>query len=77
MTLTWIGTKPMPAHSTDWQMAELAIFIHGILFSFHVLGIAYNLRRRNWWDVAAHSCAATYDAHAVHHHLHQLQEITT
>lgn len=63
----------MPANQcrprAEVQLEEMAIFIHGVLFSFHVLGVIYNLRRRNKLDVVAHSCAAFYDAHAVAHHL--------
>lgn len=57
--------------SSDAQMAELAIFIHGLLLGLHAIGVLYNLRRRNWWDVAAHAGAAAYDASALHHHLHE------
>lgn len=54
------------------QMQELAVFIHGVLFSFHVLGVLYNFKRKNKFDVIAHALAATYDAKAVHHHLSHL-----
>lgn len=58
------------------QMEELAIFIHGALFSFHMLGVLYNLRRGNRFDVLAHVLAAAYDANAMHHHIVSLEDLS-
>ena len=55
-------------------MQQLSVFVHGVLAGLHLLGIAYNARRRNWFDVAAHVSAATYDIWATAKHLHQLEE---
>jgi len=57
------------------QLAELGIFVHGVLTGLHVLGIVYNWRRRNWTDVAAHSAAAAYDSWAVHKHIKQVRDL--
>lgn len=54
------------------QMAELGVFVHGLLAGLHLLGAAYNLRRRNWFDVTAHLSAAVYDGWAVHKHMRDL-----
>lgn len=51
------------------QMQEIGMFVHGVLCAFHGLGILYNVKRKNWFDVAAHSAAMVYDAHAAHKHL--------
>lgn len=58
----------MDTRYSDRQMAELAMFVHGALAGLHVLGVVYNFRRRNWWDVAAHAAAAVYDTHSVVKH---------
>ncbi len=57
------------------QMEELSIFVHGVLFSLHIIGVLYNLRRRNTFDVVAHTLAAAYDLDAALHHVHSLKEL--
>lgn len=47
----------------------LATFVHGVLAALHALGIAYNVKRRNWFDVAAHSAAMSYDIWATAKHI--------
>lgn len=54
-----------PHHRT---LHSLGLFIHGALAALHTVGIVYNLRRRNWWDVAAHTACVVYDAQAAVHH---------
>jgi hypothetical protein len=56
------------------ELHALACFVHGALAALHVLGVAYNCRRRNWWDVMAHLAAAGYDARSVRHH-HRVEQI--
>lgn len=56
------------------QMAELGVFVHGALTFGHLLGIIYNWRRRNWFDVGAHTAAAAYDVWAVEKHIKELRE---
>lgn len=46
----------------------LAAFVHGALAALHTLGVVYNARRRNWWDVAAHSLGVAYDVKSARHH---------
>ena len=43
------------------QLESLAKFVHGGLFTFHILGIAYNLKKRRYLDAAIHASVATYD----------------
>ena len=45
-----------------------AAFVHGALSALHCLGIVYNLRRRNYWDVAVHTGAMAYSLHSTRHH---------
>ena len=47
----------------------LATFVHGALAALHALGAAYNVKRRNWFDVAAHSTALGYDIWATARHM--------
>ncbi len=56
-------------------MAELAVFVHGVLATFHALGVLYNWKRRNYTDVAIHGAAFTYDLHAVHKHIQDVREL--
>jgi hypothetical protein len=63
------------AAPNDRQLQVLSVFVHGALTFGHLLGIAYNWKRRNWFDVTAHTAAATYDIWATHKHLTNLQEI--
>lgn len=51
------------------QLEELALVVHGALAALHGLGILYNLRRRNWWDVCAHIGALGYDLWAADKHM--------
>lgn len=59
--------------SGDRQLQELGVFVHGILVGLHLLGVAYNAKRRNWGDVMLHGVAATYDLWAVSKHLRALE----
>jgi hypothetical protein len=54
------------------ELEVLAIFVHGALSALHVLGAVYNVRKRNWFDVVAHSAAAGYDVWAVGKHAKRL-----
>lgn len=48
------------------------MLVHGALGAGHVLGVFYNLRRRNHYDAAAHVLAAWYDAWAALRHYRAL-----
>jgi len=61
----------------EQDVQYLATFVHGVLAALHALGIAYNVKRRNWFDVAAHSAAMTYDIWATAKHLDALGRLTT
>jgi hypothetical protein len=50
------------------ELHALGCFVHGALAALHTLGAVYNLRRRNWWDVAVHVSAALYDGRSAHRH---------
>ena len=56
------------------QLQQLGVFVHGVLTGLHVLGMVYNLKRRNWFDVVAHGGAAVYDTWAVAKHLRALED---
>ncbi len=65
------------AVKAEQDLQYLATFVHGVLAAFHALGIAYNVKRRNWFDVAAHSAAMSYDIWATAKHFEALQRLTT
>lgn len=64
----WNGSKPM-----DKDTERLAVFVHGTLAALHLLGIVYNVRKKNWLDVAAHTAACAYDTHAALHHQRKIE----
>ena len=57
---------------SDRQMQEIALMVHTLLTAGHALGIVYNVKRRNWFDVAAHTAAAVYDVGAIRKHMRAL-----
>lgn len=59
-------------NNADLQLAELGIFVHGVLAAFHMLGIVYNVKHRNWFDVTMHGMAAAYDVFATGRHIRQV-----
>lgn len=59
----------------DIHLQELAIYTHGILTALHTLGVVYNLRKRNTFDVIAHSLGIAYDGHAVLKHIRDLRKL--
>lgn len=61
----------------DVQLAELAVFVHGALAAFHVLGIVYNAKRHNRFETIAHTAACAFDAYAVAKHIRQVQSLTS
>lgn len=61
--------------NAERQMQTLGVFVHGVLFALHALGVVYNARRRNPIDVVAHGCAAGYDLWATGKHLRALQRL--
>jgi hypothetical protein len=64
----------MAKPKAERQMAELGVFVHGVLASFHLLGLVYNVRRKNWPETVAHSAALTFDAYAVRKHIRQVRD---
>ena len=65
------------AGKAEQDIEHLATFVHGVLAGLHALGIVYNIKRRNWLDVAAHSAAMSYDMFATAKHLVALDRLTT
>jgi hypothetical protein len=59
------------------DIESLAAFVHGVLAGLHALGMVYNIKRRNWFDVAAHSAAMSYDIWATAKHVVALDRLTT
>lgn len=43
------------------EAQSLALFVHGGLFSLHVLGIYYNMRKGRYIDAGFHTAVAVYD----------------
>ena len=59
----------------DRRMTELAIFVHGTLAGLHLLGVVYNLKKRNYWDAIAHAAAMGYDTWSVSRHVHDIERL--
>lgn len=54
----------------------LASFVHGCLSGLHLLGVVYNIRRKNKFDIAAHVLGVAYSVHATAHHIKCVKETT-
>lgn len=51
------------------QLEELALLVHGVLATLHLLAAAYHYRRKHRIETALHLAAATYDGVSAHRHL--------
>jgi len=51
------------------ELEKLAVFVHGVLAGLHLLGVVYNIKRRNYFDITAHSAAFVYDVYAAGNHM--------
>lgn len=67
-----VGCEEQVRHP-EHQMQSLGIFVHGVLTGLHALGLMYNLKRRNWFDAAAHTAAAAYSLSATAKHIRALE----
>jgi len=65
------------AIKAEQDIEYLATFVHGVLAGLHALGLVYNIKRRNWVDVAAHSAAMSYDMWATAKHVIALDRLTS
>jgi len=62
---------------SERQLQVLATFVHGVLASFHGLGLIYNLRRKNYKDTAVHFVVLTYDALCTYSHYKTIKKKNT
>lgn len=69
----WIQQDTRAPDAGERQLQVLGVFVHGMLTFGHLLGIVFNARRKNWFDVSAHSAAMTYDVWAAMKHARRLQ----
>ena len=51
------------------ELHGIACYTHGILTGIHSIGVVYNVRRKNWWDVLAHTLALAYSLRSTAHHM--------
>lgn len=51
------------------ELEILAALVHAILAVLHLLGFAYNVRRRNRFDATVHAAAFVYDARSTYVHV--------
>lgn len=56
------------------ELQVLAVFVHGVLFAFHGLGIIYNKRKGNKKDVLCHSLALAYELWALRKHILEVKD---
>lgn len=56
------------------ELETLAVFVHGGLAAGHLLGLVFNIRRRQWFDSSAHFVALVYDSYAAYKHAQELKE---
>lgn len=49
----------------------IGAFVHGVLCSFHCLGVLYNYKRNNKYQATVHLGVACYDLWAFNHHFQE------
>lgn len=57
------------------QFEELGVIVHTVLTVLHLIGFAYNVRREQYLDAAAHLGGVAYDGLAVRTHLRNLRRL--
>ena len=57
------------------EVHSLACFVHGALTALHLLGMIYNGKRKNWWDVGMHGLGAAYSVKATLHHAERTKRV--
>lgn len=57
----------MNTQQREWEV--IAAAVHGALLALHLLGLFYNLRRRNRADSIVHGLACIYDGACVVKHI--------
>lgn len=50
------------------ELEGLSTFVHGGLCAGHLLGLFYNLKRKNYADAAIHGVVAVYDCLSTLYH---------
>ena len=58
----------------NYELQELGVFVHGALASLHALGIAYNLRKKNYGQSLIHLVVMGYDIWAARNHYNEIKE---
>ena len=56
------------------ELHVLASAVHGALSVLHALGVLYNVRKKNWKDVAIHTGACIYGTTSVIRHIKDVRE---
>lgn len=57
----------------EYERECIALFVHGMLFLGHCLGVIHNLKRRNYRQALLHFGVACYDLWAVWEHYKELR----
>ena len=65
----------MSTGNTEAHIEAMGLVVHVALICGHGLGIAHNLKKRNWWDVVAHTLAGGYDVWASSKHYNALTHL--
>lgn len=52
----------------EGELETLAVMVHGAGAAFDALGVAYNLRRRQWFDVGMSLIGCLFHCVAVYKH---------
>lgn len=60
--------------SEEQELHIIASFVHGALVSLHLLGIFYNVRRKNWWEAVVHAGAGAFSLNAINEHQKEIKD---
>ena len=56
------------------EIDNIAAFVHGSLFSLHMLGLVYNLKKKNYLYSAIHAAVGIFDVVGTMRHLETKKE---
>ena len=65
---------PKRVEKNEGELQLLAAFVHGALFGLHALGVAYNVKRKNWQAAAIHFSVGLWDGIATFKHVQKAKD---
>lgn len=58
-------------------LEDMATLVHGAAASLNLLGLVFNVRKRNWFDVGMHAVGLVYHTGSALNHRAQARHVAT